>query len=109
MKSTKLWEWSESNQKTFEALKAKIVIDCQKRIKCLTSHGDTPLVIISDWSKSGLGFTLYEVTCEHPKDWDVKEKDVKTLCCPDKRRFIMAGGRFNNATEAGYAPVEGSY
>ena len=67
LKSTKQWEWTRSNQETFVALKKNIINDCEKGIKCLTSHGETPLVIISDWSKSGSGFTLYEVTCEHPK------------------------------------------
>ena len=81
--------------------------DCEKGIKRLISHSDTPLVIISDWSKAGSGFTLYEVTCDHPKDWDIENNDVEILCCPEGWCMIMAGGRYNNATEAGYVPVEG--
>ena len=107
LKSTKQWKLSKSNQETFEKLKENIVVDCEKEIKCLTLHGDTPLVVISDWSKSGSGFTLYEVNCEHPKTWDVQKNDIQILCCPDQWRLIMAGGRFNSDTEAGYAPVEG--
>ena len=86
LKSTKQWEWSKSNQETFEKLKENIVVDCEKGIKRLTSHNDTPLVILSDWSKHGSGFTLYEVTCDHPKSWNVKKEDVKILCCPDQQR-----------------------
>ena len=96
------------NHAIFKELKKNIVIDCGKGIKRLTSHSDTPLVLISDWSKSGSGFTLYEVTCEHPKKWNVLKDDVKTLCCPEHWRMIMAGGRFNSETESGYAPVEGA-
>ena len=107
LKSTRAWEWSTQNEESFEKLKKSVVVDCEKGIKRLTSHSDTPLVIISDWSKSGSGFTLYEVTCEHPKSWDVVKSDVKTLCCPENWRLIMAGGRFNTETEAGYAPIEG--
>ena len=107
LKSTRQWEWTSKNDESFEALKKNIVIDCGKGIKRLTSHGKTPLVVISDWSKSGSGFTLYEVTCEHPKTWNVVKDDIKTLCCPDNWRLIMAGGRFNSETEAGYAPIEG--
>ena len=107
LKSTRQWAWSKSNQVDFEALKKKVVIDCEKGIKRLTSHGDTPLVMLSDWSKAGSGYTLYEVTCGHPDSWDVRNDKIKTLCCPDKWRLIMAGGRFNSDTEAGYAPVEG--
>jgi hypothetical protein len=109
LKSTKQWEWSDDNKKTFEELKELIVSDCEKGIKRLTSHSETPLVIISDWSKKGSGYTLYEVTCDHAPKWDTEseDSDIKILCCPDKWRMIMAGGRFNSETEAGYAPVEG--
>ena len=60
-------------------------MDCEKGIKTLTSHGGTPLVLISDWSKFESGFTLYEVTYQHPKKWDLKNESyaVKTLCCPE--------------------------
>ena len=50
LKSTKQWDWNQSNQTTFEKLKENQVKDCKKGIKRLTSHSDTPLVIISDWS-----------------------------------------------------------
>ena len=86
LKSTRQWEWSQANERTFEDLKEHLVKDCEKGIKRLTSHNDTPLVIIYDWSKAGSGFTLYEVTCEHPKDWDVRESDIKILCYPEKWR-----------------------
>ena len=79
LKSTRQWEWTRKNQETFESLEKNIVIDCEKGTKRLTSNGETPLVVISDWSKSGSGFTLYEVTCEHPKSWNVLKHDVKTL------------------------------
>ena len=65
LKSTRQWEWSQDNKEAFISLKKSIVIDCEKGIKRLTSHSETPLVIISDWSKQGSGFTLYEVTCDH--------------------------------------------
>ena len=109
LKSTRQWDWSEENKIIFKELKMQIVMDCQKGIKRLTSHSETPLVIISDWSKKGSGFTLYEVTCGHTKTWDTKseESNIKILCCPNNWRMIMAGGRFNTETEAGYAPVEG--
>ena len=79
LKSTKQWAWSLTNEEIFEKLKEHIVIDYEKGIKRLTSHSDTPLVILSDWSKHGSGFTLYEVTCDHPKGWDVKNNDIEVL------------------------------
>ena len=78
-KSTKRWAWSDENEKIFNSLKEHIVVDCEKEIKRLTSHSDTPLVILSDWSKYGSGFTLYEVTCTHPATWDIRKDDIKVL------------------------------
>ena len=82
LKSTRKWEWTSKNAKSFEELKKNIVIDCSKGIKRLTSHGKTPLVVISDWSKFGSGFTLYEVTCEHPKTWNVKKRRHQDFMLP---------------------------
>ena len=109
LKSTRQWEWSDENKETFKALKILIVAECENGIKRLTSHSETHLVIISDWSKRGSGFTLYEVTCDCAKNWDTENEEgiIKILCCPNDWRMIMAGGRFNSETEAGYAPVEG--
>ena len=86
LKSTKKWEWNSQNQSDFEKLKKQLVVNCEKGIKRLTSHTNTPLVMISDWSKSGSGFTLYEVTCEHPNQWkkDKVDKPLETLCCPEE-------------------------
>ena len=105
LKSTKQWDWSKENDDHFKSLKNHIIANCEKGIKRLTSHGNTPLVIISDWSKAGSGFTLYEVTCKRPGEWDIHNSEVKVPCCPDQWRLIMAGGRFNSDTEAGYTPV----
>ena len=101
LKSTRAWKWDKSNQENFDTLKKQLVIDCEKGIKRLT-----PLVVNPDWSKAGSGFCLYEVTCSCPKKWEFENEKfvVKTLCCPENWRLIMAGGRFNGATEAAYAP-----
>ena len=79
LKSTRQWAWSDDNEDTFINLKKHIVRDCAKGIKRLTSHNDTPLAIISDWSKHGSGFTLYEVTCDHPTNWKASEDNVKVF------------------------------
>ena len=42
LKSTRQWEWTSKNGESFEALKKNIIIDCEKGIKRLTSHGETP-------------------------------------------------------------------
>ena len=106
MKSKVTWSWTEANQKDFNEFKKLLVKDCEKGIYRLTSSRDSNLALISDWSKNGSGFSLYEVTCKHPPGWDMA-KEPGVLCCPEYWRLIMAGGRFNNETEANYAPIEG--
>ena len=66
MKSKISWSWDETNQKDFINFKQQLVKDCEKGIYRLTSHRDSQLALISDWSKNGSGFTLYEIMCDHP-------------------------------------------
>ena len=106
MKSKNAWSWSEQNQKDFVELKKLLVKDCAKGVYRLTSSRDSNLALISDWSKNGSGFTLYEVNCKHAAKWN-NEDNPQLLCCPDNWRLIMAGGRFNTETESNYAPLEG--
>ena len=112
LKSTIKWDWNPENTKDFNLLKTLIKSDALRGIKRLTSSSETPLVNVSDWSKKGSGFCLYEVTCKCPINWPkgstfAADDGINTLCCPDNWRLILAGGRYNNPTEAGYAPVEG--
>ena len=91
MKSKNAWSWTEQNQKDFTELKQLMVKDCAKGVYRLTSSRDSHLALISDWSKNGSGFTLYEVNCKHPTKWS-NENDPQILCCPEHWRLIMAGG-----------------
>ena len=106
MKSKIARSWTEANQKDFNEFKQLLVKDCEKGIYRLTSHRDSQLALKSDWSKNGSGFILYEITCKCPEKWN-PDKEPTVLCCPEKWRLIKAGGRFNSAAEAGYAPIEG--
>ena len=78
----------------------------------MTGKAVASLVLISDWSKAGSGFCLYEVCCDCTTKWPTEDTDkdskgIKQLCCPDEWRLIMAGGRYNSSTESGYSPIEG--
>ena len=109
LKSTEAWKWTTSNQATFDELKKQLVKDWNNGVKCLTNQFNSQLALISDWSKEGIGFTLYEVLCGCTEGW--KPDDVnyrfKTQCCQDKWRLIMAGGRYNSAIQSNYGPIEG--
>ena len=79
MKSKNAWSWTEQNQNDFNELKKLLVKDCSKGIYRLTSSRESHLALISDWSKNWSGYTLYEVTCKHPPEWD-NTGDPKILC-----------------------------
>jgi len=53
----------------------------------------------TDWSKTGIGFTLSQKHCHCPG------KDP--LCGPDHRRVVYTGSRFTSDAESRYAPIEG--
>ena len=86
--------------------------DAGNGVQRLMQNTEKPLVKVSDWSKQGSGFYLYQVTCKctekSPEESSTSRKEqIKPLCCPDNWKLIIAGGRYNTPTEAAYAPVEG--
>ena len=52
-----------------------------------------------DWSKTGIGYFLYQKYCECPS--------VTTNCCENGWRVTLAGSRFLHKAERNYWPVEG--
>ena len=86
MKSKISWSWTEANQKDFNEFKQLLVKDCEKGIYRLTSNRDSQLALISDWSKNGSGFTLYEITCKCPEKWN-PDKEPTVLCFLEKWRL----------------------
>ena len=59
-----------------------------------------PTCLATDWSKTGLGFTLLQKHCRCPM------ADAPH-CCDDGWRLIFAGSRFTTDAESRYAPIEG--
>ena len=52
-----------------------------------------------DWSKTGIGYFLYQKYCECPSS--------TTTCCDNGWRITLAGSRFLHKAEQNYWPVEG--
>jgi len=55
--------------------------------------------LATDWSKTGIGFTLSQKHCQCPG------KDP--LCGPDHWHVVYAESRFTSDAESCYAPIEG--
>jgi hypothetical protein len=91
------FKWNDSLEKIFTDTKHTIVAEIEEGVKIF--HADRPTCIITDWSKSGIGFWLLQKHCSCD--------DIKPHCCKDGWTTTLVGGRFTHPAESRYAPVEG--
>ena len=61
-----------------------------------------PTCIITDWSKTGIGFWLLQKHCAC-----IKTDSKKLFCCHDGWKITLVGSRFTHPAESRYAPIEG--
>ena len=61
-----------------------------------------PTALTTDWSMTGLGFTLMQKHCRCPAS-----DSRSPYCCREGWRTVLAGSRFTSPLEAGFAPIEG--
>ena len=59
-----------------------------------------PTCLATEWSKEGMGFTLFQNYCHC-----LTEK--APICCPDGWCLVYAESRFCTSAESRYAPIEG--
>ena len=81
----------------FEESKAVIANEIEKGV-CIFDKSK-PTCLATDWSKSGIGFWLFQKHCECASK--------KPFCCPSGWKIAIVGSRFMHAAESCYAPVEG--
>lgn len=89
--------WSDELQEAFENSKLHIVKEIENGVKIFDKS--KPTCLATDWSKTGVGFWLYQKHCSCP--------EVKPLCCKEGWKVANVGGRFTSPAESRYAPVEG--
>ena len=58
-----------------------------------------PTCLATDWSKTGIGFWLFQKHCHCPS--------TEPFCCCTGWKVTLVGSRFTHAAESCYAPVEG--
>ena len=58
-----------------------------------------PTCLATDWSKTSIGFWLFQKHCQCP--------GLKPFCCHDGWKITMVGSRFTHPAESRYAPIEG--
>ena len=89
--------WSAVLQSFFDAAKKEIVKLVTQGVKSFTLY--TWTCIITDWSKTGLGYVMWQKRCHCAK--------IHPTCCPTGWALISCGSRFCTAAEKNYHPIEG--
>ena len=91
------FEWTHSLNDAFQTSKLAIAREIQKGVRIFDKS--KPTCLATDWSKSGIGFWLFQKHCSC--------LGVKLFCCREGWKITLVGSRFTHAAESRYAPVEG--
>ena len=91
------YHWDATLEQAFQQSKLEIVKAIEDGVKIFDPSRTTTLS--PDWSKTGIGYFLYQKYCECPS--------VTTNCCEKGWHITLAGSRFLHKAERNYWPVEG--
>ena len=96
--SPKVWfQWNDELELAFNRSRLEIVAAIRKGVEIFDPTRTT--VLSPDWSKTGIGYFLYQKHCECPS--------TVTTCCDNGWRVTLAGSRFLSDAEKNYWPTEG--
>lgn len=97
LKSKAEYVWTPQLQHAFQTAKEEIVKIASKGVKSFTIGAHTCL--ITDWSRTGIGFVLWQKRCTCAK--------IHPSCFKNGWQIITCGSRFFTAAEERYHPIEG--
>ena len=89
--------WDQDMDSLFMESKLQIVHEIEHGVRIFDKS--KPTCLTTDWSKTGVGFWLFQKHCSCT--------DVKPFCCRDGWRVTLVGSRFTHPAESRYAPIEG--
>ena len=89
--------WNDDMQSLFEESKSVIISEIEEGVRIFDAS--RPTCLVTDWSKTGIGFWLFQKHCNCLGN--------KPFCCRDGWKITLAGSRFTHPAESRYAPVEG--
>ena len=89
--------WNDDMQSLFEESKSVIISEIEEGVRIF--YASRPTCLATDWSKTGIGFWLFQKHCNCPGN--------KPFCCRDGWKITLARSRFTHPAESRYAPVEG--
>ena len=91
------FKWTDDLNKLFEESKQVIINEIEEGVRIFDKAKTTCLA--TDWSKSGIGFWLFQKHCQCPADIP--------FCWPTGWKISLVGSRFTHTAESRYAPIEG--
>ena len=91
------FEWTDKLHQLFEESKSVIISEIEEGVRIFDKS--KPTCLATDWSKSGIGFWLFQKHCQC--------SSTEPFCCRTGWRITLVGSRFTHAAESRYAPVEG--
>ena len=97
LKPKTTFHWDENLQQIFEDSKRRIIEEIEHGVKIFDKS--KPTCIATDWSKSGIGFWLFQKHCCCSGD--------QPFCCKEGWQVVLVGSRFTHPAESRYAPIEG--
>lgn len=97
LKKETAWYWDSNLDKIFQESKKFIVEQVIDGIKSFEVN--RPCSLWTDWSKEGIGFSLFQKRCDCAP--------VSPTCCKTGWKLVFAKSRFTKDAERGYAPIEG--
>ena len=97
LKKNSKFYWDDQLQKLFEEAKDVIADKVKNGLTRFQTNRETAL--ISDWSKTGIGFIMAQKYCNCER--------ITPSCCKGGWEVSMVGSRFTNKAESDYAPIEG--
>lgn len=97
LKPGTVFEWNEDMEDIFNESKNVIIDEIKKEVRIFDKL--KPTCLATDWSKSGIGFWLFQKHC--------KCSGTTLFCCRDGWQITLVGSRFTSSAESRYAPVEG--
>ena len=82
-------QWDDDMEWAFQQSKREIIKAIEEGVKLFDPARTT--VLSPDWSKTGIGYFLYQKYCQCPS--------TTTMCCKNGWRITVAGSRFLHKAE----------
>lgn len=97
LKPDNKFSWTDELDRLFKESKSVIIGEIEEGVRIFDKN--KPTCLTTDWSKDGIGFSLFQKHC--------KCTSPMPFCCNNGWKLTLVGSRFTHPAESRYAPIEG--